>query len=111
MTDLCSLDTSCDLDNCFVALGLSFPVCIRQGSEIASRPPVVAYRPVALWSSKSLPFRAVFRGFGGGQISGGGEERVECPSPMPTIPPRSRWVEEGWEEGGVGGQLVPPRGN
>lgn len=46
-------------------------------------PTVVAYRFIALWSSKSLPFHAIFicGGVDVGHISGRGEERVECPSP------------------------------
>ena len=46
-------------------------------------PPVVAYRLIALWSSNSLPFHAIFicGGVDVGHISGGGEDRAECPSP------------------------------
>lgn len=51
-------------------------------------PPVVAYRLIALWSSKSLPSHAIFvcGGVDVGHISGGGGERTECPSPTPSIP-------------------------
>lgn len=84
--DLPSLGTSCDSDNCLAALSLSFPICTRKRSEIASHPPLSHMGLLPCGILRVCRSGLSFWGFDGGQNLGGGEERACLSAPHAQHP-------------------------